>query len=342
MLFENLKYPILQAPIGSLASTKLASSVSNAGGMGALAMTWTEPDAATKRVEKLRAATRNPFFVNFVLAFQPKALDACLDAGAPVVTFSWGQPGPLVKKVHDAGAKVGIQVATLAGAAQALNSGADFLICQGSEAGGHVQSSTPLEYLLPRIVDMAGSIPVVATGGITTGGDLAKVLSYGAKAIMLGTRFVASEESMAHSVYKNAIIESESADSVYTICFNGGWPNATHRVLRNKTLDDWETAGCPQPGERPGEGDVLTQSSFGGTIKRYDDTPPSLNDKGDILDCCLYAGTGVGKIEKVSTASDVLADIWAEYQAVEIINNVPAPSQPVILPTPDSRIQPNG
>lgn len=340
MLFENLKYPILQAPIGGLASTKMAAAVSNAGGMGSLPMTWAEPDLAYKRVEKLRAATPNPFFVNFVLAFEPKAFEASLDAGVPVVTFSWGQPGLLVKKAHDAGARVGIQIATLAGAIQALDSGADFIICQGSEAGGHVQSSTPLEQLLPQIVDVAGSIPVVATGGISTGGDLAEVLSYGARAVMLGTRFVASEESRAHSQYKNAIVEAKSADSVYTVCFNGGWPNATHRVLRNKTLDDWESAGCPQPGERPGEGDIVARSSSGEKITRYDDMPPSMNDEGDILDCCLYAGTGVGKILKVSTAADVLADIWTEYQAAEVITKVPAPSRSVNLPAPDSETRP--
>ena len=93
MTFLNLKYPILQAPIGSIASTKLAASVSNAGGMGSLALTWTEPDVADERVRKLRAETANPFFANFVLSFPPNALEAALEAGTPMITFSWGATG---------------------------------------------------------------------------------------------------------------------------------------------------------------------------------------------------------------------------------------------------------
>jgi nitronate monooxygenase len=259
--FLNLKYPILQAPIGSIASTNLASAVSNAGGMGSLALTWTKPDVAAQLVRELRDNTDNLFFVNFVLGFPLVSFEAVLEAGAPAITFSWGQPSKLIDKVHKYNSLVGVQVGTRAGAKQAIDDGADFIICQGVGAGGHVQSTTPLSDLLPSVVEIAGSVPIVAAGGLSNGKDLAWALNRGASAVMLGTRFVATVESFAHPDYKQALVEAKSADSIYTQCYNRLWPNASHRVLRNKTLDDWETAGCPQPGQRPGEDEVLAEGS---------------------------------------------------------------------------------
>ena len=316
MAFLDLKYPILQAPIGSIASTNLASAVSNAGGMGSLALTWTKPDVAAQRIRELRDSTDNLFFANFVLVFPLASLEAVLEAGAPAITFSWGQPGKLIDKVHRYNSIVGVQVGTAAGARQALDDGADFIICQGVEAGGHVQSTIPLSELLPSVVEIAGSAPVVAAGGLSNGKDLAWALKRGASAVMLGTRFVATVESFAHPDYKQALIEARPADSIYTQCFNGHWPNACHRVLRNKTLDDWETAGCPQPGQRPGEDEVLAEGSAYDTIIRYDDSPPVETTKGQILECCLYAGTGCGSIDNIPPAAQLLSDIWSEYQAI--------------------------
>jgi NAD(P)H-dependent flavin oxidoreductase YrpB (nitropropane dioxygenase family) len=132
---------IVQAPIGSLAAVDLVSAVSNAGGLGSLALTWTDTSTAAKLVAAVRARTSAAFASNFVLAFEPSALTAALEAGVPVVTFSWGLPGPLVSTVHSFGAAVGIQVGTVEGAKRALGQECDFLICQGIEAGGHVQSS---------------------------------------------------------------------------------------------------------------------------------------------------------------------------------------------------------
>ena len=316
MTFPNLKYPILQAPMGSIDSTILAASVSNAGGMGSLALTWTEPDVAADRIRKLRAETANLFFVNFVLSFPPKALEAALEAGTPAVTFSWGQPARLVNRIHQFDAQVGVQVGTVDGAKQALDSEVDFIICQGVEAGGHVQSTTPLSELLPKVVEIASSVPVVATGGLTDGEDLAWALRQGDRAMMLGTRFVATIESNAHPLYKQALVEAKSTDSVYTLCFDGGWPYAAHRVLRNRTLNEWETAGCPPSGQRPGEAEVIAEGNSGVVIKRYDDAPPVTKMEGHILECCLYAGTGCGRIEDIPEAAVLLSELWSEYKAL--------------------------
>lgn len=316
MTFLNLKYPILQAPLSSIASIRLASAVSNAGGMGSLALTWTQPDVAYQRVRELRDNTDKLFFANFVLGFPLMSLEAALKAGAPAITFSWGQPRKLIDKVHSYNALAGVQVGTCGGAKQAIDDGADFIICQGVEAGGHVQSTTPLSELLTSVVRIAGSVPVVAAGGLSNGKDLAWALNRGASAVMLGTRFVATDESLAHPDYKQALVDAKSTDSIYTQCYNRLWPNASHRVLRNKTLDDWETAGCPQPGERPGEGDVIAEGSADDTITRYDDSPPVETTKGNILECCLYAGTGCGSIDSIPSAAQLLSDIWSEYRAM--------------------------
>lgn len=315
-MFLNLKYPILQAPIGSIASTNLAATVSNAGGMGSLALTWTAPDVAAQQLRDLRDQTTNLFFVNFVLGFPLISFEAVLEAGPPAVTFSWGQPRKLIEKVHQHNALVGVQVGTVNGAKQAIDDSADFIICQGSEAGGHVQSSIPLSDLLPSVVEVADSVPVVAAGGLSNGKDLAWALQQGASAVMLGTRFVATAESFAHPDYKQALVESSAADSTYTQCFNRLWPNASHRVLRNKTLDNWEAAGCPQPGQRPGEDEVLAEGSAYDTITRYDDSPPVETTNGQILECCLYAGTGCGNIDDIPDAAQLLSNIWSEYQAI--------------------------
>jgi len=301
--------------MGGVASTRLAASVSNAGGMGSLALTWTEPDVAARQVRELRAETAKLFFVNFVLSFPPKSLDAALETGVPAVTFSWGQPDQLVKKVHQFDTLVGVQVGTVDGAKRAIDNEADFIICQGVEAGGHVQSTTPLSELLPKVVDMAASVPVVATGGLTNGEDLARALRQGANAVMLGTRFVATVESNAHQLYKQALVEAKSTDSVYTLCFDGGWTHAAHRVLRNRTLHEWETAGCPPAGQRPGEGEIIAQGSSETVIKRYGIYEPLANMEGHVLDCCLYAGKGCGNIEDIPEVAVLLSDLWSEYKA---------------------------
>jgi len=316
MTFFNLKYPVLLAPMGGVGSARLAACVANAGGMGSLALTWEKSQVAVEKVRLLKAKTTKPFFVNYVLSFPPDSLDAVLEAGVPAVSFSWGQPATLAGRVHAHGAMVGIQVGTVDGAKQALDNQADFLICQGVEAGGHVQSTTPLSALLAQVVDLSGAVPIVAAGGLADGNDLHWALRHGADAIMLGTRFVATQESDAHPLYKQALVDARSEDSTYTLCFDGGWPYAAHRVLRNDTLNAWESAGCPPVGQRPNEEQIVAKAEGGAVLKRYDDVPPAKSMEGNILDSCLYAGTGCGNIEDIPDAQTLLSRIWSEYQSL--------------------------
>jgi nitronate monooxygenase len=309
------RYPSSQAPTGSIAGPEMPAAVSAAGAMGAMALTWTDPNVAKEQVHKVLAATDRPFQVNFVLAFEPKALSAALEAGAPVVTFSWGDPTPYLRQVRAFDARLGIQVTNVAGARRALDLGADFLICQGIEAGGHVQSTTPLSELLARVAEVAGGLPVIASGGIGNGAGISQALSLGAAGAMLGTRFFATQESRAHSAYKQALIEADATDTALTVCFDGGWPYAAHRVLRNPTLENWEAAGCPPSGQRPGEGDVVAWTQTGEGILRYEDTAPRDAMTGNVLDMCLYAGTSCEVVEDVPPVAQLVRRLWAEYQA---------------------------
>ena len=308
----GLRVPIVQAPTGSIAGPELAIAVANAGAMGALALTWTAPDDAARLITEVRAGTSGPFLVNFALAFPPNAFDAALDAGVPIVTFSWGDAEPYIQRVHAAGAKVGVQVTNANGACHAIRSGADFLVCQGVEAGGHAQSNTALAALLPRVIEAAEGVPVIAAGGVATGEQIAVALHGGAAAASLGTRFVATRESRAHAFYKARLTEGVSGETALTVCFEGGWPYAAHRVLRNNTLDIWETNGSPPVGARPGEGEVVAYTASGEPIFRYEDTAPRQGMTGDIGAMCLYAGTGVGAITDVPPAAELIERLWRE------------------------------
>ena len=133
----------------------------------------------------------------------------------------------------------------------------------------------------------------------------------GAQGVMMGTRFVASNESLAHDAYKQALVTARSDDTVYTNCFDIGWPYAMSRVLRNSTFEMWEAAGNPAAPNRPGEGDI-TYRSGEKSLVRYCDTSPPAGAEGDLLAACLYAGTSVDGITSVRPAADIVASLWAE------------------------------
>lgn len=311
---NGFRIPIFQAGTGSVAGPDLAVAVARAGGVGGLGLTWTSPEDAGKAVRYVKARTGGLFQGNFALAFPPHALSAVLDEGIPCVTFSWGDPSPYLADVRASGTRFGIQVASVEGARRALDLQPDFLVCQGIEAGGHVQSTIPLTRLLPEVVEAAGSLPVIAAGGIVDGPSIACALMFGASAVMMGTRFVATRESLAHEEYKRALVEAHATS--LTVCFDGGWPYAPHRVLRNPTLLNWEAHGCPPHGRRPGEGEEIGHAADGEPIYRYEEVAPRVGMSGELLDMCLYAGEGVGGVRDIPSAGELVERLWADAQEI--------------------------
>lgn len=318
----GLTYPLCNAGMGTFASAALATAVSNAGGLGGTG-TGTrfgggDPSVANPAmrevVTQIRAGTKGPFFVNYLLHVDPITLPAALDAGAPIIQFAWGIPSAdMAAMIRKAGAKMGVQVASAAGARRAIDAGADYLICQGTEAGGHVQASWSLYDTLSSVVDEAKHVHVLAAGGIANGAHIRRALLAGASGVLIGTRFIATKEAAVHDDWKSALTRARAADTVLTLCYQDGWPNAPHRILRNATFTMWEAAGCPPPGKRPAEGDVITTNSARGiTKKRYQIGGPTPNDRGDIAELPRYAGTGVDAIRDIPSAGELVARLWKE------------------------------
>jgi nitronate monooxygenase len=321
MALFNLKYPIFEAPHGNATSPELAIAVSNAGAMGALSLTFRTPDVARMSVSQTRAGTKGPFLVNYILMQEPTTLQIALDAGAPIVQFSWGMPTrEMVSAIHAAGARFGVQVTSAESARAALDLGADYLACQGTEAGGHVQANRGLYEALPHVLKEAREIPVLACGGIGNGEGIYKALVAGASGAMLGTRFVATIESNAHPAYQRALMAAHADDTVLTTCFEGGWPNAPHRALPNRTFVAWDAAGCPPAGKRPGEGDVLARGPDGSPVLRYQGRSCGRELRGAIEECALFAGLGVDFVKEIPSAAELVERLWRECEAASGIS----------------------
>jgi nitronate monooxygenase len=313
----GVRYPIFCAGMGSAAGPALATAISNGGGVGGLGSAGVgSPDVFREQIARIRASTDGPFAVNFLLSFDPVMLPVAIDAGAPVIQFAWGIPSSdMVAMVRSAGAKMGIQVGSTDGARRALDAGADYLICQGTEAGGHVQATSELYAVLADVIEIANDVPVLAAGGIADGTQIRRAIMAGASGVLVGTRFVATMEADVHDDYKREIARASARDTVMTVCFQNEWPNAPHRVLRNSTFRNWEAAGCPPAGRRPGEGDVVATNPAIGPILRYSVRPPAPEDQGDMTDLALFAGEGVDAISDIPPAGQLVRRLWEECLA---------------------------
>jgi nitronate monooxygenase len=132
---------------------------------------------------------------------------------------------------------------------------------------------------------------------------------------MLGTRFLATQESRAHPEYKQALVAAGESETALTVCFDSGWPYSAHRVLRNTTFTRWEAVGCPAIGQRPGEGDVLGHTATGEPIFRYEGMAPGAGVSGSVTEMCLYSGTGSGAIHDIPSAAELMARLIREMEA---------------------------
>ena len=180
-----------------------------------------------------------------------------------------------------------------------------------------MQANRGLYESLPEVLKEARQVPVVASGGIGNGQGIRKALLAGAAGAMLGTRFVATAETNAHPAYAQAILAAHAKDTVLTTCFQGGWPNAPHRALRNRTFVMWDAAGCPPQGKRPGEGDVLATRPDGSQVVRYQTASYDRDLQGKVEECSLYAGLGVGFVKDLPPAGELVERLWRECQAAK-------------------------
>ncbi|HUC58617.1 MAG TPA: nitronate monooxygenase [Streptosporangiaceae bacterium] len=303
----GIERPIVQAPMAAI--PELAAAVSNAGALGMVTLTWSDDVGAL--VRQTAALTERPFGGNLVLTEdQHQRLDQALEAGLRIVSFMWGDPADYVEPVHAAGGIVTHTVGSAEEAKRAVASGVDVIVAQGWEAGGHVWSKVATLPLVPAVVDAVAPVPVIAAGGIGDARGVAAVLTLGAQAAWLGTRFLLADEMPIHEYYRRRLINATETDAQwYPDLYEVGWPDSPHRALRNSTAEAWEEAGRPPAGKRPGEGDVIAHFASGEQIVRYEPAPPMVGTTGDIEALSMWAGQDVALARKTQPAAEIVAEL---------------------------------
>jgi len=328
----GIEYPILCAGMGGVAGPDLVAAVSNAGGLGVLGASVT-PERIVELAARTRELTDRLFGANVIIAdledpdltdedrsFIEDQIGAVLSSGAAVLVLFWGPVDEFVASAHEVGVKVVPQVGSVEEAERAVVAGVDAVIAQGFEAGGHVRGTTPIWELLPATVQAVAPVPVLAAGGIGDGVGLARAISLGAQGVSLGTRFVASEEGWAHPGYKQRIVAATSADLFYGDLFTVFWPPPSpHRVIRNKIYEEWDAAGRPPEGQRPGEGTSIgTRVMWDGQIAewpRYATGAAGPEFEGDLDYAPLWAGESVDVVNDVRPAGEIVRDLVRDAEA---------------------------
>ena len=295
--------PIQLASMPGVATPALVAAVADAGGLGMLGAAMLSPALLERTVGELAERTRGAFGVNFLIPFLDPACIPVAARRARVVEFFYGEPdADAIARAHAFGALVSWQVGSAAEAAAAERAGCDFVVVQGTEAGGHVRGETSLLPLLSQVLDRA-RVPVVAAGGIATARSLAAVLACGAGAARIGTRFVASAESGAHPAWVAALLAASAADTCLTGAFSVMWPDAPHRVLRS-AVERAESLTDAVIGEARVGDQVIP-------VPRFSVIPPSADTTGHVEAMALYAGESVGDVDSVQPAAAIVAELVA-------------------------------
>lgn len=306
--------PIVLAGMGGVARSELAAAVIEVGGFGFLGMVREPPELIEREVAALRARGHQRFGVNIIPAatgadLLERQVATLIRLAVPVVGLFWDIDAPLVARLKQAGIIVTYQVGSVAEALAAERAGADLIIAQGREAGGHVRGTTPLRDLLPAVV-AAVKLPVVAAGGLASGADLVTALALGAEGVMLGTALMATDEAFAHPHHKQALVGATAADTILTDDFHINWPiGAPVRVLRSPVTSG--ALGPPHAAER-----VVIGEEEGHPIYLFSTDSPLRSMSGDFAKMALYAGTGVGHITAITPAGARIAAIMAEAEAL--------------------------
>lgn len=320
----GIEYPVISAGMGAVALARLAAAVSAAGGMGTIGLAAMSADAARAEIRAARELTSRPFGVNLLIPFiGPGLIDAVIAERPAAATFFWGAPDDFraaIGGLKAAGVKVLWQCGAADEARAAVAAGADAIIAQGIEAGGHVRGIVTTLALVPEIRDAIGTVPMAAAGGIADGRGLAAALALGADGAVLGTRFVAAEESAAHPLYKQRLLRAHASETTHTKLFDIGWPDAAHRVLRTAVVEEWERAGRPASGARPGEGaaagTIPRRDGIATPLVRYSVMPPAEYMEGDIEGLAFYAGESVSLVREILPACEIVRRVVAEAAAI--------------------------
>lgn len=307
--------PIVVAPMGpDLTGVELVAAVCRAGGFGILQAQLCPPEHLREEIRRLRTLTSSPFGVNFVLHFPHQdGIRVCIEERVAALSLFWGDPTPFIEPAHHAGVSILAQVSSVRDAVRAARAGADVIIAQGIEAGGHCSGSVSTMVLVPRVIDAVSPKIVLAAGGIADARGLVAALALGAAGVAMGTRFLATPEANAHALYKEKLVAASEEDTVCTILFGYGWPNAPHRALRTGFVETWlphesETqslaANEPPIGETVIAGQVMK-------VSRFAAIPPNVVAKGDVESMELLAGQSVGLVNDVRPAEEIVRVMMA-------------------------------
>ncbi|MBT3535526.1 MAG: nitronate monooxygenase [Rhodospirillaceae bacterium] len=310
----NIEHPVAIGGMGSIFSPPLVSAVSQGGGLGAMGCHRLTIDQIKSATAEIRQGTNKPFALNFLLFdFDEACFQTALDEGPSVMAFAWSRPEHDLKhyfdRAHQIGAKVTYMVGSVEDAVRGAEAGADVIIAQGTDGGGHVHWVGTLA-LVPMVVDAVAPIPVLAAGGIADGRGLAASLSLGAEGVLLGTRFLASDESPLHPNFKQAIVDSDGHDTVLTeipdIAQAIVWPGGMSRARRNRFIRRWA-----------GREWELRQHQSEALAKLQE-----ARRQGDIEEAPLSMGQDAGLITEIMPAGEIISRMVEEAENI-LSNRLP-------------------
>jgi enoyl-[acyl-carrier protein] reductase II len=320
----GLRHPIASAGMAFVATVPLTKAVCAAGGFGVLGSAGMPPEVLRDAIREIREGGHTTFGVNIIPRFATtKHIAVCIAEKVPVVIFYWDDPASeWLSNLKSAKVRVAYQVGSVAEANTKAAAGADLLIVQGSEAGGHNRSEAALFSIVPAVVDaLGGKLPILAAGGVADGRGLAAALALGADGVSIGTRFLATTEAFAHDEYKKRIVAAALGDTARHNIFGLDFPDATVRGLRNAIVREWEKRDEPAPykANPPETQPIVGQAIVYGSampMPRFLGLPPTREFSGDFEQMSLLAGESVGLTNSIRPAGDLVAEIAQTAEAI--------------------------
>jgi NAD(P)H-dependent flavin oxidoreductase YrpB (nitropropane dioxygenase family) len=319
----GLKVPFINAGMAFIATAPLVRAVCSAGGMGMLGSAAMPPDVLQAAIRDIKAAHPASWGLTNVPRFTGiEHIEVCVAEKVPVVVFFWDDPPEdWLSRLRAAGSHIWFQVGSVAEARAALRRGAQALVVQGSEAGGHNRADAATFSLLPAVIDAVDSVPVVAAGGIADGRTVAAALALGAEAVWVGTRLIASVEANAHPQYKDRVVAAGVADTARHLIFGPEFPDASTRGLRNRIVREWERHDDPPPYKVVPESElpVIGKARLFGQelpMKRFCGFPPTPEFTGDFEEMSLLAGESVGQTKRLMSVASIIDEMMNDAEVV--------------------------